>query len=110
MKAITAVFLILASPLFSQAQEASGCSQENLHLIFEKAATLVGDNGYLEAQLTKIFNSPDYSKSNLEDVKKQYNKIKKEQYDRTSKVFAELDALLKKHPVCDRKHILTSKK
>lgn len=110
MKTILAIGFILASPLHSQAQETSGCSQENLHLIFEKAATLVGNNGYFEAQLAKIFISPDYSKSNLEDVKKQYNKIKKDHYDQTSKVFADLDALLKKYPACDRKHILTSQK
>ena len=110
MKITMAIFLILASPLFSQAQETPGCSQENLNLIFEKAATLVGNNGYFEAQLAKIFISPEYSKSNLEEVKKQYNKVKKDHHDQTSKVFAELDLLLKKYPECDRKHILTSKK
>jgi len=110
MKTIVAVLFILASSPHSQAQEASGCSEENLHLIFEKTATLVGNNGYFEGQLAKVFINPDYAKSNLEDIKKQYNKIKKDHYDQTSKVLADLDTLLKKYPACDRKHILTSKK
>lgn len=113
MNKIFFFYVLIAVSVISPAglaKSSKKCSQKNLELLWEKSGALLNIAGQADVQVTKIFMNPQYSKSNVEEVRSQIFEIQKEGATKSAPVIASIEAILEKHPECDKKNIFTNKK
>ncbi len=105
-----ALIAISMSGSFANAKSTKKCSPKNLEVLWEKSGSLLKIAGQADVEITKIFMSQSYAKSNIDEVRSQIFEIQKESATKTAPVIAAIEALLEKHPECDKKSIFTNKK
>lgn len=106
------IAISISSPLANakSSKSTKKCSSKNLEILWEKSGSLLNIAGQADVEITKIFMNQNYAKSNIEEVRSQIFEIQKENATKSAPVISAIEALLEKHPECDKKNIFTNKK
>ena len=103
---VVAIFILTFSILSFSADKK--CSSSNLEKLLSLSAKMIGELGQFSMDAAKIFSSSE--SENPKEMKVKFYNLKNTMSERSAPHIEAIDALLKKHPECDKEHNFTLKK